>query len=152
MNRSKAPPPDTQRVRRRDANSFDPRYKNALLAGLSTPFVLEFESNRDALRFRARCQAYRFAVKLEAADPGLIVLLYRVKLSVEARTVIIAPVDSEFDKQLSSIPSVAEPPTFAPLPQSEGPKPGAPSEAPTLEDLMGDLESFISDPTKQEEI
>jgi hypothetical protein len=151
VNKSKAPPLPTTRVRSRDSNAFDPRYKDALLAGLANPLVLEFDSNREAIRFRARCQAYRFAVKLENQDSGLIALLYRVKTTVEGRKVTISPVDSEFEKQLSSIPTLD-----APLPITSSPPrispPSESSDAPTLEDLMADLDNFVSHPSDEKEI
>lgn len=147
--KTKSPPEPTRRVRKRDPSAFDPRYKDALLSGLNQPVTLEFESNRLAIRFRARAQAYRFAVKSENTDPGLVTLLYRVKTQVDGRKVIIAPVDYEFEAQLASIEGV--PPVYTPVPASPVESLASePSSAPTLDDLMADLESITSHPHDQE--
>lgn len=142
--KTKAPPPDTRKVRQKDPGAFDPRYKDAFLQGLKEPFSLDFPDARSAIKFRQRMQAYRFAVKREGSDKGLIALLYRVKTTLEGSRLTVMPVDFEFDTILSQIKSHEVFPTHTPdpTPRPEGLE--SPHPAPTIEDLLSDLDSVPS--------
>jgi hypothetical protein len=97
--RTRTPPP---------LESFDPRYRKILLAGLLHPIDITFPSYREAKRFQVRLHTFRSA--LSAHSPEDARVLYGVKTSIKSNILTIRPADAEFASIFTQLPGFDPPP------------------------------------------